>query len=62
MKPKENWLDLVIISSTVLLAVSLIVSASRKKSQVDVPPVHEDPFDTTELSNSYHYMHSEIKK
>jgi hypothetical protein len=62
MKPKDNWLDMVLIGTTVILAVSLILSASKKKSQMEIPPVHEDPFDTTELNSSYHFMHSEIKK
>lgn len=62
MKSKENWIDVVLIGTTVILAVSLIISASKKTKPVTDQSVQEDPFDTTELSNSYHYMHSEIKK
>jgi hypothetical protein len=62
MKQKDKWLDVVLIGSTVLLAVGLVLTASRKKSPVEAKPMQEDPFDTTELTSSYPFMHSRIKK
>jgi hypothetical protein len=62
MKQKDKWIDAVLIGSTVLLALGLFITTSRRKVTVDTKPAQEDPFDTTELTSSYPYMHSRIKK
>lgn len=59
MKTKDKILVGILLS----VAVGLLVISCKDKP-AEKPPVKEnDPgIDTTELSTSYHYMHSEIKK
>ena len=62
MKNKKDLLALLFFGGSLVLTLGLIIQGSKKQNAKKHQALKEDPFDTTELSSSYHYMHSEIKK
>lgn len=52
----------VVIATIIIVTVSLNIISRLDPSKREVQPIDEDdPFDTTELSKSYIYDHSQIK-
>jgi hypothetical protein len=52
----------IVIAAIVLVTLSLNIISKMDPSKRQVNPIDEDdPFDTTELSKSYIYDHSQIK-
>jgi hypothetical protein len=59
MKEKHNILLTLLVGAAVGL---LIISCRDKKHKIKEQKEQDVTFDTTELTSSYHYMHSEIKR